>query len=55
MNTLRYWLERLQPLVKDMGKEVIIVVANRCREKGSDARYAGTSWIGRIGLGKAGI
>lgn len=55
MNTLRYWLKRLQPLVKDMGKEVIIVVANKCGEEGPDARYAGTSWIGRVGLGKAEI
>ncbi len=56
MNTLRYWLKRLQPLVKDMGKEVIIVVANKCEgEEGLDAKYAGTSWIGRVDLGKAEI
>ncbi len=34
LDTLGYWLGRLQPLVQDVGKEVIVVVANRCGEEG---------------------
>ncbi len=55
LDTLGYWLGRLQPLVENVGKEVIVVVANRCGEEEPDARYAGTSWIGKVGEGKAGI
>lgn len=55
LDTLGYWLERLQPLVEGVGKEVIVVVANRCGEEEPDVRYAGTSWVGKVGDGKAGI
>ena len=55
IDTLGYWLGRLQPLVQDTGKEVVVVVANRCGEEERDARYAGTSWVGKVGEGKAGI
>lgn len=51
MGTLGYWCSRLQPLI-DHEREVVVVVANRCGEEEPDARYAGTSWIGRIGRGK---
>lgn len=51
MGTLGYWCSRLQPLI-DHEREVVVVVANRCGEEEPDARYAGTSWIGRIGGGK---
>lgn len=55
LDTLGYWLGRLQPLVQDVGKEVIVVVANRCGEEERDARYAGTSWVGKVGGGQVGI
>lgn len=51
MRTLSYWCSRLQPLV-DHEREVVVVIANRCGEEEPDARYAGTSWIGKIGGGK---
>lgn len=51
MNTLSYWVERLVPLVNNKDREIIVVFANRCGEE-PDARYAGSSWIGRVGLGK---
>lgn len=40
--------------MQDTGKEVLVVVANRCGEEG-EARYAGTSWVGRVGGGEAGV
>lgn len=51
METMGYWCSRLQPLI-DHEREVIVVIANRCGEEEPDARYAGTSWIGKIGGGK---
>ena len=51
MGTLEYWFSRLWPLIEHE-REVIVVIANRCGEEEPDARYAGTSWIGRIGRGK---
>lgn len=59
MHTFSYWAERLKPLVGS-SEEVVIVVANRCGEEpgGTDhlrregARYAGSSWVGKIGRGK---
>lgn len=62
LGTLGCWLELLQPLVDDPAGEVIAVFANRCGEEpgkmfytdveDTGVRYAGTSWIGRIGKGK---
>ncbi len=61
MDTLAYWMERLEPLV--MGeREVVVVCANRCGEEagknpaqplGEDGvRYAGSSWVGKVGGGE---
>ena len=50
--TLNYWTERLVPLVKNEDREVIVVFANRCGEEPDDARYAGTSWVGKVGRGE---
>ncbi|KAL9612103.1 MAG: hypothetical protein Q9167_003290 [Letrouitia subvulpina] len=62
LKTLGSWLELLQPLVDDPAGEVITVFANRCGEEpgkmfytdveDTGVRYAGTSWIGRIGKGR---
>ena len=41
----------MQPLI-DHEEEVVVVIANRSGEEEPHARYAGTSWIGRIGRGK---
>ena len=43
------------PLVKSEDREVIVVFANRCGEEPGDARYAGSSWVGRVGGGKVKI
>lgn len=51
MATLSYWIERLVPLVKSTDREVVVVFANRCGEEPGDARYAGTSWVGKVGGG----
>jgi len=61
--TLSYWIERLKPLVE--GKdEVIAVFANRSGEESGKSplgeeeegvRYAGSSWIGRVGMGEVRI
>lgn len=58
LSTLSYWVERLKPLV-DAEKEVMAVFANRCGQEAGKTplgieegvRYAGSSWIGRIGNG----
>ena len=58
LNTLSYWIERLKPLV-DGEKEVIVVCANRSgKEPGKNpigeeegVRYAGSSWVGKVGMG----
>ena len=58
LSTLSYWVGRLKPLV-EAEKEVITVFGNRCgREEGNnplgveeDVRYAGSSWIGKVGNG----
>ena len=55
LDTLAYWLGRLKPLMQDAGKNTIVAIANRCGEEEPDARYAGTSWIGRVGGAKAEI
>lgn len=56
-DTLTYWFERLAPLIRD--PEVrICVFANRCGEEsgvnalGIEARYAGSSWVGKVGGGR---
>lgn len=60
MDTFACWVGRLVPLVRGAG-DVVVVVANRCGEEGGgDAvgeekggvRYAGTSWVGRMGGGR---
>ena len=56
--TLSYWVGRLKPLV-EADKEVVAVFANRCGgEEGKNplggeegVKYAGTSWIGKVGNG----
>lgn len=60
--TLSYWIERVKPLVEGE-EEVIAVFANRSGEEpgknplGDEegVRYAGSSWIGRVGKGKVRI
>lgn len=58
LSTLSYWVGRLKPLV-EAEKEVIAVFGNRCgQEAGKNplgieegVRYAGSSWIGKVGNG----
>lgn len=60
--TLSYWIERLKPLVEGE-EEIVAVFANRCGEElgknplGAEegVRYAGSSWIGRVGRGQVRI
>lgn len=52
LNTLNHWIERIVPLVKNSNEEVTVVFANRCGEEPGDARYAGSSWVGKVGKGK---
>ena len=52
LDTLNYWIERIVPLVKSRDEEVTVIFANRCGEEPDDARYAGSSWIGKVGKGK---
>ena len=40
------------PLVKNPDGEVIVVFANRCGEDGENVRYAGSSWMGKVGRGE---
>ena len=63
LDTFSYWLNRLMPLMKG-DRDVIVVCANRSGEEpgknpsGQDeegVRYAGTSWIGRIGKGRVDV
>lgn len=63
-DTLGYWVERLRPLVRGE-REVVIVCCNRCGEEegknpaqpGAEerVRYAGSSWVGRVGGGEVKI
>lgn len=62
-DTLSYWINRLIPIVQGVN-EVVVVCGNRCgEEKGGNpcgqaeagVRYAGTSWIGRVGAGEVKI
>jgi hypothetical protein len=52
METLSYWLSRLEPVIRaeDRG-EIIVVLANRCGVEG-DAVYAGTSCVLGIDAGE---
>lgn len=50
--TLSYWVERIVPLVNNEDGETIVVFANRSGEEPEDARYAGSSWVGKVGRGK---
>ena len=52
MKTLAYWCARLQPLINQKEEDVVVVIANRSGEEEGQARYAGTSWIGKVGKGK---
>lgn len=64
MDTLSYWIGRLKPLVM-AEREVVVVCANRCGEEpgknpaqpwGEDGvRYAGSSWVGKVGGGEVKI
>lgn len=43
--------------MEQRGREVVVVVANRCGEEGVEregVRFAGTSWVGRVGGGMGG-
>ncbi|KAL1909008.1 hypothetical protein Sste5344_005139 [Sporothrix stenoceras] len=45
LQTLEYWVQRLEPIVRsDSDEEVIVVLCNRCGTEG-DAVYAGTSTV----------
>jgi hypothetical protein len=45
LETLSYWVSRLEPLIRAEGEdEIIVVLANRCGSEGS-ATYAGTSAV----------
>ena len=45
METLSYWLSRLEPLIRaETVGEIIVVIANRCGSE-DDAVYAGTSTV----------
>ncbi|KAJ9161216.1 Carbon-nitrogen hydrolase [Coniochaeta hoffmannii] len=45
METLTYWVQRLEPIIRAEGEdEIIVVFANRCGVEG-DAVYAGTSAV----------
>ena len=45
METLTYWVQRLEPVISaEFDKEIIVVFCNRCGQEG-DALYAGTSAI----------
>lgn len=58
LSTLSYWVGRLKPLV-EAEKEVMTVFGNRCGEEAGrnpigdeeGVRYAGSSWIGKVGNG----
>ena len=62
MATLDYWIERLTPLLED-NSDVVAIFANRCgQEPGKNplgeeegVRYAGSSWIGKLGKGEVKI
>lgn len=52
MDTLSYWLSRLEPLIRaEMDGEIIVVLANRCGTE-DDAVYAGTSTVLGIDAGE---
>jgi len=52
METLSYWLARLEPLIRaETEGEIIVVLANRCGSEG-EATYAGTSAILGIHAGE---
>lgn len=52
--TLSYWIARLEPMVWDAEREVVVVVANRSGEE-PGAKYAGTSWVGKVRGGEVGV
>ncbi|KAG8532155.1 uncharacterized protein KY384_003795 [Bacidia gigantensis] len=63
MDTWACWLARLLPFI-EAEKEVIVIFADRCGEEPGEnpfekdtegVRYAGTSWVGKIGRGDVGI
>lgn len=55
MNTLSYWLSRLEPVIREETEgEIIVVFANRCGVEG-DAVYAGTSAVLGIHNGEVNV
>lgn len=52
--TWAYWCARLQPLIEQRDRDIVVVVACRCGEEGEN-KYAGTSWVGRVGRGKVAV
>lgn len=52
MQTLGYWISRLEPIIRsDRDHEIIVVFANRCGTEGN-AVYAGTSAVVGIQAGE---
>ena len=55
MDTLAYWVERLEPLIRSESREeTIVVFCNRCGQE-DDALYAGTSAIVGIQNGEVNV
>jgi protein N-terminal amidase len=53
METLNYWVQRLEPLIKaELEREIIVVFCNRCGQE-SEALYAGTGAI--VGIQDGGV
>lgn len=49
---LGYWVGRLEPLVVQAEREVLVVMVNRCGVEEPSVRYVGTTWVGRVGRDK---
>lgn len=55
METLTYWVQRLEPVIRaDQDGEIIVVLANRCGTE-DDAVYAGTSTVLGIKNGEVSV
>lgn len=55
METLTYWVQRLEPIIRaDQDGEIIVILANRCGVEG-DAVYAGTSTVLGIKHGEVSV
>ncbi|KAL1884174.1 hypothetical protein VTK73DRAFT_6843 [Phialemonium thermophilum] len=55
MDTLRYWVERLEPVIRaETAEEIIVVFCNRCGIE-DDLQYAGTSAVQGIKKGEVSV